>query len=49
MIKKLYIKLINSKFWFNIYYKHTNKHKKDLKDITDRINIIKKNINNKYL
>jgi len=27
--------LVNSKLWFHLYYKHTKKHKKEIKDIRD--------------
>lgn len=36
IFEKYYIKLINSNFWYHVYYKHTKQHKKDLQDTYNR-------------
>lgn len=43
MIKIWYTKFVNSTFWFNVYYRHTKKHKAELKEITNRITKTKLN------
>lgn len=35
-------RLLNSFFYHNVYYKHTRKHKKDLKDTRDRVLAVRK-------
>lgn len=42
--KKMYVKLVNSSVWFNIYYKHTTQHKQDLKETRNRVLEIRKKI-----
>ena len=44
-IKKLLPqRIINSKIYYHIYYKHTTKHKKDLEDIYNRVMKTRKRI-----
>lgn len=35
-------RLLNSSFYHNAYYKHTRKHKQDLKDTRDRVLAVRK-------
>lgn len=44
ILKLLPQRFLNSSFYFNVYYKHTRKHKKDVKDTVDRILDIRKKI-----
>ena len=43
----MYIKIANSQLWFDLYYKHTKRHKKDLKDTKNRVLQIKRRALNK--
>ena len=40
--RKLHLKVVNSSFWFNIYYKHTTQHKADLKRVNEGVLRIRK-------
>ena len=36
-MNKILIKLCNSAFYYHIYYKHTKKHKQELKDVYNSV------------
>lgn len=46
-LSNLHIKIVNSNFWFHIYYKHTKKHKKDLADTYAEVVAFRKSVINK--
>ena len=45
--EEMYWKIINSSFWYNIYYKNTKEHKKEINDTRNRVLRIRSEILNK--
>jgi len=45
--KTLHMKIVNSSLWYNIYYKHTTKCKKELKQTSKQTKSILKQIRKK--
>ena len=41
---KLPIWIVNSKWWFHLYYKHTKKHKQEMTAIRNRVLKVKKEV-----
>jgi len=37
MIRALHNKIVNSRLWYHIYYKHTAQHKAELKKVHDEV------------
>ena len=35
--QKFYIRIVNSKLWYMMYYRYTKKHKQDLKEVRERV------------
>ncbi len=44
MLNTLHVKVLASSFWHNIYYKHTKKHKNDMKRTSEKSYAIRKKI-----
>lgn len=40
--RKLHLKVVNSSFWYHIYYKHTTKHKTDLEKVREGVLRVRK-------
>ncbi len=36
-MKSLYVKVVNSKLWYHMYYKHTKQHKQELASVRQRV------------